>query len=240
MLSLRHQRLNLLTFNPRLTTGVDLFPTPMNKRYWIIGIVVVVAAVLLYFLLHEPKQTDSHTDDYERVLASGKKLLADHAVTLKKIDSLEASGHAKDSTIAALKADKATTQRALDKTSATASRLAKEVKELSRPDTTEFGRKCDSLADAAENFAYLYGQYKDVVDSLNMQVEQQGADYLKALTEQKRLYAELKVQYDLLMDAYKTLADDYVQARKTIKRERLKTKIAALMALVAGGAALLK
>jgi len=217
-----------------------IYSPPMNKKYWIIGIAVIVAAVILYLLLHEPKQTDSHTDDYNRVMASNKKLQADHATALKQVDSLETSGHAKDSVIALLKADKATIQKQADKYATTVTRLSKEVKELSRPDTTAFGRKCDSLAEQAENFAYLYGQYKDVVDSLNTQVEQQGADYLKALTEQKRLYAELKVQYDLLMDAYKILADDYTKARKTIKRERLKTKIAALLALLAGGAAVLK
>jgi uncharacterized coiled-coil DUF342 family protein len=211
----------------------------MTKNIFLI-IAGIVIAVLLWFLLHEPKQTDSHTDDYNRVMAENKAFKEREPGRLKIIDSLETSGHTKDSVIAVLKADKATIQKQADKYATTVTRLSKEVKELSRPDTTEFGRKCDSLAEQAENFAYLYGQYKNVADSLNVQVEQQGADYLKALTEQKRLYAELKVQYDLLMDAYKTLSDDYVQARKTIKRERLKTKIAALLALVAGGAAVLK
>lgn len=201
---------------------------------------VVGVIVLLYFLLHEPKQTDSHKDDYDRVMAANKAFKEREPGMLKAIDSMETSGHAKDSVISALKADKVTIQKQADKYATTVTRLTKEIKELSRPDTTEFGRKCDSLAEQAENFAFLYGQYKDVVDSLNVQVEQQGADYLKALTEQKKLYAELKVQYDLLMDAHKILADDYTKARKTIKRERLKTKIAALLALVAGGAAVIK
>lgn len=206
----------------------------------IIGILILVAGILLYFLLHEPDIPDSHKDDYNRMVANSKKMEADHAIALKHVDSLTNSGHAKDSIITVLKADKAATQKALDKTTVTASRLAKEVKELSKPDTSAFGRKCDSLAEQAENFAYLYQQYKDVTDSLNVQVEQQKEDYLKALTEQKRLYTELKTQYDLIMDAYKFLAEDYTKARKIIKRERLKTKIAALLALVAGGAAVLK
>jgi chromosome segregation ATPase len=206
----------------------------------IIGALAVGVIILLYFLLHEPKQTDSHTDDYNRVMAENKAFKERELGQLKSIDSLENSGKSKDSVIAALNADKATIQKQADRYATTVTRLSKEVKELSRPDTTEFGRKCDSLAEQAENFAYLYQQYKDVVDSLNTQVVQQGADYLKALTEQKRLYTELKAQYDLLMDAYKTLASDYTQARKTIKRERLKTKIAALLALMAGGAAVVK
>lgn len=209
-----------------------------NKIF--IGIFIVGVAVLLYFLLHEPPQPDSHKGEYEKVMSDNKAFKAHEAVTLKKVDSLETSGHSKDSIIAVLKIDKVTTQKALDKYTATASRLANEIKELSKPDTSEFGRKCDSLAEQAENFAYLYGQYKDVTDSLNVQVEQQKEDYLKALDEQKRVYAELKTQYDVVMDAYKLLAEDYTKARKTIKRERLKTKIAALLALVAGGAAVIR
>lgn len=206
----------------------------------VLGVLAAGVIVLLYFLLHEPKQTDSHKDDYNRLMAENKAFKELELGRLKVIDSLEASGKSKDSVIAALKADKATTQKALDKTTASASRLAKEVKELSKPDTTEFGRKCDSLAEQAENFAYLYNQYKESSDNLTAKLDSQSVEFRTALTEQKRLYAELKTQYDLLMDAYKTLANDYVQARKTIKRERLKTKIAALLALVAGGAAVIK
>jgi uncharacterized coiled-coil DUF342 family protein len=211
----------------------------MTKNIFLI-IAGIVIAVLLWFLLHEPKQTDSHTDDYNRVMAENKAFKEREPGRLKVIDSLETSGRSKDSVIASLKADKATIQKQADKYATTVTRLSKEVKELSRPDTTEFGRKCDSLAEQAENFAYLYGQYKDVADSLNVQVEQQKDDYLKALTEQKKLYTELKAQYDVMLDAYKVLTDDYTKARKTIKRERLKTKIAALLALVAGGAAVIK
>lgn len=211
----------------------------MKKNIAII-LLAIAAAVLLYFLLREPNQPDSHKDDYDRVIAENKSFAEHEKAKQKVIDSLEAAGKNKDSIIAVLKAEQAATRKALDKTTATANRLAGEVKDLRKGDTTEFGRKCDSLAEQVENFAYLYGIYKEFGDSLSVEIEQQKGDYEAALKEQKALYKVLKATYDSLMDAYKILADDYTKARKTIKRERLKTKIAAIIGLIGGAAAVLK
>lgn len=212
----------------------------MNKKYWIIGGLVIIAFTLFFFLLHEPKPTDSHSDDYTRVLADNKAFQHREDSILRRADSLETSGRSKDSVIAVLKAEKKATQKQADNYAATANRLAKEVKELTRGDTTEEGRKCDSLAEAAINFKFLYEQYKDNSDSLNAQMERQSGDYANALMEQKKLYEELKRQYDALLIAYKNIFDDYAKNQKTVRRERLKTKIAALLALIGGAAAVLK
>jgi uncharacterized coiled-coil DUF342 family protein len=204
----------------------------------IIGVLAAGVIVLLYLLLHEPKLVDSHKAEHDRILADNKAFAAREPGMLKTIDSLEASGKSKDSVIASLKVDKKVTQKQADKYAAEATRLAKEVKELR--DTSEVGRKCDSLADAAENFAFLYNQYKAYSDSLTDKLEQQSDDYLHGLDEQRKLYSELKAKYDGLMKAYADLFADLGKLQKTVKRERLKTKIAALLALVAGGAAVLK
>lgn len=210
------------------------------KNKLAIAALCLAVIVLLLFILHDPKQTDSHKDDYARVINERDSFKVHESAGLKKIDSLEFASKSKDSAIAALKTEQATTRKALDKTTATASRLAGEVKELRKGDASEFASKCDSLAEQAQNFAYLYGQYKDYSDSLSVQVEQQKIDYATAFNEQKKLYAELKTKNDGLMQAYTDLFKDYTSAKKTVKRERLKTKIAALLALVAGGAAVLK
>jgi chromosome segregation ATPase len=212
----------------------------MNKKNILIGALVIVALVLLYFLLHEPKPIDSHSDDYTRVLADNKAFEHREDSIQRRVDSLETDGRAKDSIIAALKVEKKATQKQADNYAATANRLAKEVKELRQGDTSEFARKCDSLAEAAINFKFLYEQYKDNSDSLTAQIERQSRDYASALMEQKKLYGELKKQYDALLTAYKTIFDDYAKNQKTIRRERLKTKIAALLALIGGAAAVLK
>jgi len=210
----------------------------MNKLA--IAALCLAVIVLLWFILHEPKQTDSHKDDYARVIGERDSFKVHEVAGLRKIDSLESAGRSKDSAISALRTEQTITRKALDKYSATAFRLAGEVKELRKGDTSEFAGKCDSLAEQAQNFAYLYQQYKDYSDSLSVQVEQQKADYATALNEQKKLYTELKTKYDGLMQAYTDLFKDYTSAKKTVKRERLKTKIAALLALIAVGAAVLK
>lgn len=212
----------------------------MNKKYWIIGGLVIVAAVLLYFLLHEPKPTDSHKSDYDKIVADNKALHQREAGRLRLIDSLVQSGRSKDSVIAALKAEKKATQKEADKYAATSVRLANEVKELRKGDTSAFAHKCDSLAEQAKNFAFLYEQYKSYSDSLTAVMDSQGEDYIKALEEQRKLYDELKRQHEQLLDAYKSLFADYAKSQKTVRRERLKTKIAALLALVGGAAAVLK
>jgi hypothetical protein len=213
----------------------------MNKKnipiYLLIGLAV---GVLLYFILKDPKPTDSHKDDYDRVVAENKAFKEKEPAVLKRIDSLEAAGNKKDSAITALKTEISITRRQLDKTTTTATKLAKEVKDLSKADTTILGRKCDSLAEAAENFAYLYSEYKLFGDSLALKVDSQKVDYEKALTEQKRLYNDLKRLQDGMELISERIYKDLQAARKTIKRERLKTKIAALLGLIGGAAAVLK
>jgi cell division protein FtsB len=212
------------------------------KKYNLLIITLFAAGVflLLYFLLRDKPLPDSHNDDYSRVVAENKAFKENEATTLLYIKTLIESAKAKDSVIAALKAEKKATQIQADKYAATSTRLAKEVKELRRGDTSEFAHKCDSLAEQAQSFAFLYEQYKSYSDSLTGIMDSQNEDYITALEARRKLYDELKRQYDALMEAYKTLFADYTAARKTIKREKLKTKIAALLGLVGGAAAVLK
>jgi uncharacterized coiled-coil DUF342 family protein len=212
----------------------------MNKMYWIVGGLIVVAAVLLYFLLHEPKPTDSHTADYNKVVADNKAFQRREDSIIRRADSLETAGRSKDSAIAALRAEKKATQKEADKYAAASVRLAKEVKELRKGDTSAFAHKCDSLAEQAQSFAYLYERYKSYSDSLEAKMNSQGDDYVKALEELRKLYDELKRQHNELLEAYKALFADYAKAQKSVRRERLKTKIAAILALVGGAAAVLK
>lgn len=211
----------------------------MSKNIFI-GVLILGVIVLLYFILHEPKQTDSHKPDYDLVQNDKKILQEQRNAGLHKIDSLEAVNRSKDSVIAVLKAEKATTQKQLDKTTASAIRLANEVNVLRKGDTSEFGRKCDSLAEQAQNFAYLYNQYKEYSDSLTNIMETQKGDLSTSKAEQKRLYDELFEKYEQLYKLYDNLYKDYSSVKKTVKRERLKTKIAALLALIAGGTAVIK
>jgi uncharacterized coiled-coil DUF342 family protein len=210
------------------------------KKNITISLLVIVIAVLLYFLLHESKPTDSHKAEYDREVAINRAFQRREDSILRRSDSLERSGRSKDSAIASLKAEKKTTQKEADRYAASAARLAKEVKELRRGDTSEFARKCDSLAEAAVNFKFLYEQYKQNSDSLAATMDSRDEDYVKALEERRKLYDELKRQHEQLLEAYKALFADFAKAQKSVRRERLKTKIAALLALIGGAAVLVR
>lgn len=212
----------------------------MKSKYWIIGGLIIVTVVLLYFLLHQPRPIDSHKVEYDREVAINRAFQRREDSILRRSDSLEQSGRSKDSVIASLKADKKATQKEADRYAASAVRLAKEVKELRRGDTSEFARKCDSLAEAAVNFKFLYEQYKQNSDSLAATMDSRDEDYVKAIEERRKLYDELKRQHGELLEAYKALFADYAKAQKSVRRERLKTKIAALLALIGGAAAVMK
>src|SRR5688572_25967238 len=171
----------------------------MNTKYIIITLLIIGAAILLYFLLHDKPLPDSHNDDYNRIVNINKAFQKREDSLLRRSDSLERSGRAKDSVIASLKADKKATQKEADKYAASATRLAKEVKELRKGDTSEFAHKCDSLAEQAQSFAFLYEQYKNYSDSLTAVMDSQGEDYVNALEERRKLYDELKRQHEALL-----------------------------------------
>jgi uncharacterized protein YoxC len=211
-----------------------------NRNTILIIVIGIALAVLVYFLLRDPKQLDSHKSEYDKVVADNKALHHRQDSILRRADSLETAGRSKDSANTALKAEKKATEKEADKYAATSARLANEVKELRRGDTSEFAHKCDSLAEQVKNFAFLYEQYKGYSDSLTAKMDSQGEDYVMALEERRKLYDELKRQHDQLLEAYKALFADYAKAQKSVRRERLKTKIAALLALVGGAAAVLK
>lgn len=210
----------------------------MRYKYWIIGGLVLLALVLLYSLLHEPKPLDSHKSDYDKVLAENKAFQQREAERLRVIDSLQKGIGKRDTLIGELKSQLSGYRRDLDKSTAKATQLAKEIKALK--DTSINGRRCDSLANEALNFAWLYEQYKSSSDSLATVVDKNNEDYVRALEERRLMYNELKRQHDQLLESYKALFADYAKAQKSVRKERLKTKIAALLALVGGSAAVLK
>lgn len=211
----------------------------MKKNLTIIALVIAVG-ILLYFLLSGGKDHDTHQSDYELVKANNKILVENRNVRLHTIDSLQFVISQRELVTSQLEEALAGYQRDLDNSTAKAVRLAKDIKELQRPDTSEADRKCDSLAIEAENFALLYNAYKTYVDTLTATTNKSLTDYQTVLNEQKKLYDDLQAKYDQLYRLYDGLYKDYTTSRKDIKRERLKTKVAALLALIVGGAAVLK
>jgi hypothetical protein len=222
------------------------------KKYslLIITLAACAAFLILYFLLRDPKQPDSHNYQHDQAQSDLKIVRQQRDSGLKVIDSLHGVIVKRDKEKVELNNKLTTTRHDLDKSVNTAIRLSKEIKLMK--DTARMAGwgddewaivrrvTLDSLTGEVGNLAYLYQQYKDFSDSLTVIVSKNEVDYKAALTEQKRLYDNLYSKYEQLYKLYEQLFKDYSSVKKSIKRERLKTKIAALLALVAGGAAVVK
>lgn len=209
----------------------------MNKNITI-ALLAIAVAILLYFLLSDSKEPDSHTTDNAIVQADNKIILTQRDAGLRKIDSLLRDVVKRDTLIDSLKKELSFTRRDLDKTTAKAVQLAREIRQLK--DTTGKSDKCDSLAIEAENFSYLYNAYKTYVDSLTSMTNKSTADYQAALSEQKRMYDELYSKYEQLYKLYNILFKDHKAGSVKLRREKLKTKVAALLGLVGAGVIILK
>jgi len=221
----------------------------MNKKYWI-GLLIIGVAILLYFLLHEPKQPDSHNYQHDQAQSDLKIVRDQRDSSFKVNDSLMGVIANRNIEKGELENKLSSKQHDLDKSVNTALRLSKKIKLMK--DTARMAgwgndewaivrrATLDSLTSELPNLAFLYQQYKDFSDSLTVIVSKNEVDYKTALAEQKRLYDNLYSKYEQLYKLYDQLFKDYSSVKKSIKRERLKTKIAALLALVAGGAAVVK
>jgi hypothetical protein len=209
-----------------------------NTKNWFIAGLVAAIAILLYFLLSDSKPVDGHATDHAIVQADNKIILAQRDVGLKIIDSLKGDALKRGTLIDSLKKELSFSRRDLDKTTAKAVQLAREIKQLK--DTSAYGRRCDSLASEALNFAWLYEQYKAHSDSLSILVDKNNEDYVKALEVRRKMYDELYMKYEQLYRQYNHLYIDNVQAGKKLRREKLKTKVAALLGLVGAGVIILR
>jgi DNA repair exonuclease SbcCD ATPase subunit len=211
----------------------------MNKKYWIIGLSIVVGTVLLYFLLHEPKPTDSHKDDHADIIATNDTLKAHDIVYDKIIDSLKKDNDQLKTANKSLITGQAQTERKLNAKAYEVKTLVAQIREINQ-DTGFFGHLLDSLQGQVESLSFLLVQYEQYADSINSVNAAQQGNYEAIILEKDKRYNELKGAYDKLLTAYKELFNDYAKNQKSVRRERLKTKIAAILAMVAGAAAVLK
>lgn len=210
----------------------------MNNKHAIIVGVLIVLAILLAFLLIDSKPVDTHATDNAIVQADNKIIIRQRDSGLKVIDSLKEDVVKRDTLIRELKSQLSFTRRDADKYKANVVRLSNEIKQLK--DTSANGRRCDSLASEALNFAFLYEQYKANGDSLSAVVDKNSEDYVKALEERRRMYDELYIKYEQLYRLYNALYADHQQAGKKLRREKLKTKVAAVLGGALAVLALLK
>lgn len=210
----------------------------MKKNLAIILLGVAVA-VLLYFLLSEPKQHDTHALENAALKVENDTLKAHLTASEKRNDSLTHSLRQRDAIIIDLTAGQRQVRQELDKSKNQAQRLANDVREYNK-DTGVYGRKMDSLVDQVNNLTYLLRQYEQYTDSLNNINDKQKADYQALLNERAKINSELRSSYDKVYKEYQTVFIENKSMQKTLKREKLKTKIAAVLGLVAGALFIIK
>lgn len=210
----------------------------MKNTHAIIVGALIVMAILFAFLLIDSKEPDTHATDNAIVYADNKIIIRQRDSGLKIIDSLQMEIRRRDTLGNKYKAERDYYRRDADKSAAKIVQQAKEI--IALKDTSAFGRRCDSLANEALNFAFLYEQYKASSDSLAVVVDKNSEDYIKALEERRRMYDDLYSKYEQLYRLYNALYADHQQAGKKLRQEKLKTKVAALLGLVGAGVIILK
>lgn len=213
----------------------------MNSKLKTALLIAAAIAIiwLLYLVLSPSKQYDSHTPqatdvktDYE---ATQKKLV----IVQKENDSLKAVIEQTDSARKIVQADRDQKKTLLNQSTGEIKRLTTEIREYNK-DTGFFGHMVDSLVEQVNSLQFLLDQYTERVATTDSAYDKQSGDYQALVASIEGMKSELQEKYDKLYVEYNRLLADYKSQGKSLKRERLKTKVAALLALVAGAAAVLK
>lgn len=204
-------------------------------KHWKNYLLVIAAAIIVYLILNGNKGVDTHRTeasindkDYKAVHDILKESDKQHAIDVRAIIVLGANLRAKNEEAAA-------TRHELDKTKAVANRLSREVRELQPEDTSLYAHKVDSLAQQTDDLAEQVVKYEGQVDSLNTLYTEQKITYEKMIDDKVKINELLRTSYDKVKVSYDGLYTDYGKLSKQVKRERFKTKAAALIALAAVG-----
>ncbi len=205
------------------------------RKHWMTYLLIIAVAILLYMLLSGNKPIESHRTEAERLQKENTVLLAklDEADHKDRIDRQVITSQ--DSAIRSLRTDQSVTRKELDKTKAIANRLSREVKELQPEDTSLYAHKVDSLIDHTEDLTYLVHEYEGLTDSLNAEVDKQKAKYEQIIDDKVKINELLRTSYDKAKTSYDGLYNDYGKLSKQVKREKFKTKAAAIIGLAAIG-----
>lgn len=191
--------------------------------------------VLLYLVLSQGKDYDSHKSENKQVVAGRDSFVKLEGNTFEKIRNKDSTIAQQDIIIKDLMDEVDSYKGKLNTSTDNAYRLSKELMAYKSKDTTSYGLKCDSLASEVVNLKFLYDQYQQYADSLTTINEQQKEQYNARDVERQHLYAELRRRYDDVFNKYTVTFSDNKDLRKDVKRERFKTKVAAVLALVGAG-----
>lgn len=210
----------------------------MKKNYFIIGLLIALA-ICIAFLLWPDKQHDTHAGQHTEVVADHDTLKV-HATEYRRIiDSLSIRNYRLDSVNKSLLKGQAVTRRQLDVKSSEVRTLVNQIREINQ-DTGYFGRLLDSLKEQVESLTFLIVQYEQYTDSINNVNDSVRINYEALVKEKDKRLAELQTAYDNLFKAYTELFKTSTGLMKDLKRQKLKTKVAAVLGAGAAVIILLK
>jgi uncharacterized membrane-anchored protein YhcB (DUF1043 family) len=206
------------------------------KKNILLIVAGVLIAVLLYFLLSEPKQVDTHKAEYEQLQNDYNNVVNELGEGMRIQDSLKRDNARRDTIERLLKIDVEHYKRDLDKSVKIARAQAEQIKR----DTSTHDPLCDSLADEVVIFSELYEYYRDASANLVLSLDSTKTAMAASIEELEKRNNDLMAAYKRIHDAYTALIADQATLQKSLKRQRLKTKLAALLGLALTGAALIK
>lgn len=205
----------------------------MKKNYLLIGLVVALA-VCIFFLLQPDKEHDSHAAEHAQVVANDDSVKSHRAQYLYIIDSIRKDNAQLNVLVTDLMAGQEQYKGEVNKWATEAKKLAAQIK-VANKDTT-LNAKVDSLVNLVENLNFFLVQYEVYTDSLNRVNAALKSNYEAMDSEKDKHIAELQGAYDSLFKSYQQLFADSRVMAKDLKRQKLKTKV---VAVLAGAAAVL-
>lgn len=214
-----------------MTTDKKNTLTDYLKTHWFAYVLGITVIILIYFLLSGNKPIESHKTESDN-LSKEYKELRDSMAEAKRRDFIQQKVIiSQDSAIRSIRSNNEVTRKELDKTKIVAQRLAKEIKFTQPEDTSVYAHKVDSLVSKNQDLIELNDQYVTAVDSLNKIVDQQKSTYEQRINDQVALVNSMSKAATNCNTAYNGLNADYSKLGKQVRREKVKTKVAALIAL---------
>lgn len=210
-----------------------------NSKNWLIAALILALAICIWFLLQPDKQHDSHKADRAEVVAD-KAAIDKQGVNYRRvIDSLSMDNYRLDSANKSLIKGQTATERKLNAKTAEVRTLVAQIREINT-DTGYFGHLLDSLKEQVESLSYLIVQYEQYADSINTANAALYSNNASMLEYKDKRIAELQTAYDKLYKSYIALFDTTAALQKDLKRQKLKTKVAAVLGGALAVLALLK
>lgn len=210
------------------------------KIHWLSYLLAIGLIICLLFLFNSNPVIDSHKTENAAIIQENKDLKAKQETAERIIHTLRDSLTVRDARIRDVTAEQAATKKELNKSKSVVNRLADDVRELQRGDTSRLARKADSLQQWVRELTALNDMYVAYTDTLAHENARQKEDYERLIAERDKVYIAQKEAYDKLLIAYQGLFADYQKVAKKVKRANLKTKVAAVLAIAAGVLAVTK